>query len=182
MDRADPSLLAGSVQCQTGRDTLPVWPGLLVCGVVFGGIQFYWSNYRTAALVDIIGGMVTLLVLTLFFKVWQPTKIWRYPASRAEAQAHRVTLTGTGPARVVAVPAARGVRRTVGNAAGEEGARHDHLLESPVPGLHHAGHPRRRRWSISRRAEPALFDFAWLSAVGTATFFAGLIAGPLLGL
>jgi lactate permease len=30
--------------------------------------------------------------------------------------------------------------------------------------------------------EPALFDFAWLSAVGTATFFAGLISGPILGL
>jgi lactate permease len=27
-----------------------------------------------------------------------------------------------------------------------------------------------------------VFDFAWLSAVGTATFLAGLVAGPLLGL
>ena len=32
------------------------------------------------------------------------------------------------------------------------------------------------------QAEPAVFDLAWLSAIGTATFFAGLIAGPILGL
>ena len=31
-------------------------------------------------------------------------------------------------------------------------------------------------------AEPAVFDFAWLSGIGTATFFAGLLAGPVLGL
>jgi lactate permease len=31
-------------------------------------------------------------------------------------------------------------------------------------------------------AESAIFDIAWLSSVGTASFIAGLIAGPLLGL
>jgi lactate permease len=31
-------------------------------------------------------------------------------------------------------------------------------------------------------AESAISDIAWLSAVGTATFFAGLISGPILGL
>ena len=30
--------------------------------------------------------------------------------------------------------------------------------------------------------EPAIFDWAWLSGAGTATFFAGMIAGPILGL
>ncbi|MCP5112775.1 MAG: L-lactate permease, partial [bacterium] len=30
--------------------------------------------------------------------------------------------------------------------------------------------------------EPAFFDIAWLSAVGTGTFLAGLISGPILGL
>jgi len=31
-------------------------------------------------------------------------------------------------------------------------------------------------------AEPAVMEFAWLSAVGTGTFLAGLLAGPMLGL
>ena len=30
--------------------------------------------------------------------------------------------------------------------------------------------------------EPAMLDVAWLATPGTATFIAGLIAGPLLGL
>ena len=37
------------------KDTMAVWPGLLACGVIFGGIQFFWSNYMGAALVDILG-------------------------------------------------------------------------------------------------------------------------------
>jgi lactate permease len=42
------------VLCKT-RDMLAVWPGLLVCGLTFGGIQFFWSNFMDSALVDILG-------------------------------------------------------------------------------------------------------------------------------
>src|SRR5882724_8877699 len=63
----------------TWSNTFAVWPGLAVCGGVFAAIQFYWSNFRDAALVDITGGMVTLIALTLFLKVWKPRQIWRYP-------------------------------------------------------------------------------------------------------
>ena len=55
------------------RQTLEVWPGLLACGITFGGIQFFWSNYMGASLVDILGGIGTLLLLAVFFKyVWSP--------------------------------------------------------------------------------------------------------------
>src|SRR5438477_2709064 len=58
------------------RDTLAVWPGLLACGVTFGSIQFFWSNFMDAALVDILGGIGTLLVLAVFFrKVWHPKDV-----------------------------------------------------------------------------------------------------------
>ena len=67
----------------TWANTFAVWPGLLVCGGVFAAIQFYWSNYQDSALVDIVGGMATLVALALFFKVWKPAKIWRYPAEPA---------------------------------------------------------------------------------------------------
>ena len=40
---------------------LEVWPGLVVCGGVAAAIQFYWSNFQDSALVDIVGGMVTLV-------------------------------------------------------------------------------------------------------------------------
>jgi lactate permease len=55
------------------RDTLAAWPGQLLCGVTFGGIQFFWSNFMDASLVDIAGGLITLLVMAFFFcKVWSP--------------------------------------------------------------------------------------------------------------
>ncbi len=64
--------------CKT-REVLAVWPGLLACGVTFGAIQFFWSNYINSALVDIMGGILTLLLLAFFFrKVWSPKQIWRY--------------------------------------------------------------------------------------------------------
>ena len=60
------------VLCKT-RDMLEVWPGLLACGVTFGSIQFFWSNYMGPSLVDILGGIGTLLLLAFFFrKVWSP--------------------------------------------------------------------------------------------------------------
>ena len=51
----------------------------------------------------------------------------------------------------------------------------------PVPGLHLLVVRRAARGGQTQ-AEPAVFELAWLSAIGTATFFAGVIAGPLLGL
>ena len=45
------------------RDTISVWPGLLVCGLVFGGLQFFWSNFVDYGLVDIVAGLGTLLAL-----------------------------------------------------------------------------------------------------------------------
>jgi lactate permease len=51
----------------------------------------------------------------------------------------------------------------------------------PVPGLHLLV-VREPPVVAKTQAEPAVFELAWLSAIGTATFFAGLIAGPLLGL
>ena len=66
------------------KDTMAVWPGLVACGVIFGSIQFFWSNFMGAALVDILGGIGTLLLLALFFhKFWSPKKTWRYAGETA---------------------------------------------------------------------------------------------------
>src|SRR6187431_218704 len=36
------------------RETLEVWPALLVSGASFAAMQFYWSNFQDAGLVDIV--------------------------------------------------------------------------------------------------------------------------------
>lgn len=162
------------------RDTLAVWPGCLVCGAVFASIQFYWSNFRDGALVDIVGGMGTLLALGLFFKVWKPARVWVYtgePPPQAKVRTHSglqilhawspflilsalVILWGMPPIKRVLDPT---------------------TLTLPVPGLH-LRVMRVPPVVAQPFAEPALFDFAWLSATGSATFIAGLISGPILGL
>lgn len=166
------------VQC-SWRDTITAWPGLLACGVGFALVQFAWSNYVDATLVDIMGGMITLLWLALFFKFWQPNPIWRYPGETAPARKHSHTafevLHAWSPFLILAVlvvcwglPA---IKSTLDQTS----------WKAPVPWLHNLV-LRQAPVVAVQHAEPAIFDFAWLSSVGTATWLAGMIAGPIQGL
>ena len=163
--------------------TLAVWPGLLLCGITFGSIQFFWSNFIDASLVDICGGIGTLLVLAFFFgKVWRPKQIWRYPGEPAVSPALYKEKLSFGRiirawspflllALFVVIWGTPSVAKVLDLAT----------WRLPVPGLH-LQVVRTPPVVAKQYAEPAIFDFAWLSTVGTGTFFAGLVAGPLLGL
>src|SRR5215216_1725604 len=54
------------------RETLEVWPALLVSGLSFAGMQFYWSNFQDIGLVDVVAAIFSLLVMVAFLKVWKP--------------------------------------------------------------------------------------------------------------
>lgn len=169
------------ILCKT-RDVLEVWPGLLVCGVTFGSIQFFWSNFMGSSLVDILGGIGTLLVLALFFgKVWQPARVWRIegeappPKKSAEKLGVGKILLAWSPflllAALVVLWGIPSVTRRLDLVSWKQ----------PVPGLHMQV-IRTPPVVPKEYAEPALFDISWLSTPGTGAFIAGLIAGPLLGL
>ena len=161
------------------RQTFSVWPAALLCGVVFASIQFYWSNFRDSALVDIVGGMATLLALALFFKVWKPKEVWSYPGElpTPTLRKHKVAaiLHAWSPFLLLTLFVILwGVPRI------------QHVLDKtsislPVPGLHNQV-IRMPPVVVQPHPEPAVFDFAWFSNTGTASFLAGLIAGPILGL
>ena len=162
------------------KNVFAIWPGLLLAGTLFAGIQFYWANYQDFGLVDIVGGMVTLIGLTLFLKVWKPKEVWRFPQEPAPTVSIRphtlpqivhawsgflllslfVVLTGV-PAVVTFLNATTPV--------------------IPVPGLHNLVF-RMPPVFPKPHAEPAIFDLTFLANSGTAAFLAGLIAGPVLGL
>jgi lactate permease len=55
------------------------WPAILVCGGSFAVIQFGLSNWHGPALVNIVGGIGSLVMLTVFLRFWQPKEIWRFP-------------------------------------------------------------------------------------------------------
>jgi lactate permease len=168
------------VLCKT-RDTMAVWPGLLACGVTFGGIQFFWSNFIDASLVDIAGGIGTLVLLALFFRfAWQPRKVWRYSGEgraikNTQGLGFRKVVKAWSPflllAALVVVWGVPSVTKMLDVVSWRQ----------PVPGLH-LQVMRMPPVVAKPYAEPAIFDISWMSTPGTATFIAGLIAGPLLGL
>src|SRR5690242_10174120 len=163
------------IRTMTGwRETLAVWPGALVCGFAFASIQFYWSNFRDSALVDIIGGMATILALALFFKVWKPKEIWHYPGEPPTPVLRRhktgAILHAWSPFLLLSLFV------IVWGVPSIQHALDKTSITLPVPGLHRQV-VRVPPVVPQPHAEPAVFDFAWFSNTGTATFLAGLIAG-----
>ncbi len=68
------------VRTMTGwRETLEVFPAIVVVGVSFAVTQFFWSNYVDSNLVDIMGGIVSIIATVAFLRFWKPRKIWRFP-------------------------------------------------------------------------------------------------------
>ena len=59
-----------------------VWPAVLVCGGTFAVVQYLWSNFVGVELVDIAGGLLSILALALFMRVWRPKETWDFPDSR----------------------------------------------------------------------------------------------------
>ena len=63
---------------------------MLVAGLSFAGMQFYWSNYQDIGLVDIVAAVFSLLVTMVFLKFWKPSKV--IPGSGTLAAAVRNIL------------------------------------------------------------------------------------------
>jgi lactate permease len=61
------------------RGLRAVWPAVLVCGGTFASVQFAWSNLVGVELVDIAGGLASIVVLALFCRVWRPSDDWSEP-------------------------------------------------------------------------------------------------------
>ena len=162
------------------REVFEVWPGLLLAGTAFAGVQFYWSNYRDFGLVDIVGGIFTLVVLTLFLKVWKPRRIWRFPLEPAPTIETRrysflqIVHAWTGFLLLSLFVVLAGVP-----AVADMLNRLSPVV--PVPGLHNLVF---RMPPVFPRPHPesAVFDLSLLANAGTSTFIAGLIAGPIMGL
>src|SRR5712692_2721372 len=60
------------------EETFEVLPAILVVGVSFALTQFFWSNYVDSNLVDIAGGVVSMVATVVFLRFWKPKKIFRF--------------------------------------------------------------------------------------------------------
>jgi lactate permease len=80
-----------------------VWPAVLVCGGSFAVVQFFWSNFVGPELVDIVGGLTSLIALALFCRAWKPNEVWEFPTVRLKADTTR-TVDTTRPRDVATRP------------------------------------------------------------------------------
>jgi len=66
-------------------ETFEVLPAILVVGFSFAITQFFWSNFVDSNLVDIMGGVVSIVATVAFLHLWKPKRIWRFDYDQAEA-------------------------------------------------------------------------------------------------
>ena len=172
-------------------ETFEVLPAILVVGGSFSLTQYLWSNHVDSNLVDIAGGIASLLATVVFLRFWRPKRVWRFAGEDA-APSRPGALPGSAPAA--------GQRHSAGQILKAwmpfailsgfvlvwglpvvKGAMN--RLTTPVwdvPYLHNA--VTRAAPVVSKLTpEAARYDFNWLSATGTGCFFAAIVAGLLLG-
>src|SRR5438445_160577 len=89
------------------RETFEVLPAILVVGFSFALTQFFWSNHVDSNLVDIMGGVASIIATIIFLRLWKPKKIWRFDydeqaapllptAESARYDFNWLSATGTG--------------------------------------------------------------------------------------
>ncbi|HSQ19329.1 MAG TPA: L-lactate permease, partial [Blastocatellia bacterium] len=182
------------------RETFEVLPAILVVGISFAATQFVWSNFIDSNLVDIAGGLVSLISTVFFLRFWRPRRIWRFD----DEQAHPAAGGAAAPLPRAATSGNPGSHRPVQIARawmpfmvltlfvllwGLPSIK-TILNESTTPAFDRGG------WdvpmlhlAVTRSApvvskpepEKAKFDFNWLTATGSACFIAAIFAGTLLG-
>src|SRR5436309_7756366 len=89
-------------------ETFEVLPAILVVGVSFSLTQYFWSNHVDSNLVDIAGGVVSLVATVLFLRFWQPKRIWRLKHERADAGQQQVSAHAVNGSVLQAQSAASG--------------------------------------------------------------------------
>lgn len=171
------------------RGVKETWPAVLVGGGSFAIVQFLTANYIGPELPDITSAIVSLIALTLFLKVWQPKRIFRFTPEAGEQGAAAVPaapVSSGAPLTAVAVIKAWSpfiiltAMVTVWSikpfkalfAAG--GPLAATVINIPVPFLHNLVE---KTPPVVTAAAPygAVYTFNWLLATGTAILIAALI-------
>jgi lactate permease len=165
------------------RGVVGVWPALVVCGGSFALVQFAVANYHGPWLVDVAGGVVSLVCLAVFLRFWQPREIWLFPdESRPTVEAAATTLHQYRRGEVISAWVPWVLLTAFVFAWGlplvkawlEPGT-----LSWAVPELHEAVQ-RTRPVVAQAHTEPAVFKLNLLSATGTGIFLAALVSAVWL--
>lgn len=166
------------------RGVKETWPAVIVAGGSFAIAQFLSSNFLGPELPDIISSLASLISLTLFLRIWQPVRIFRFsetesphagqPVKRQKYTTGQVVrawmpfLFLTATVTVWSIPPFKAL-------FAKGGALAESVLSLPVPGLD--GWVTRMPPVVAQPSSwPAIFKLDLLSATGTAILVAALVA------
>ena len=165
------------------RGVVGVWPALLVCGGSFALVQCLVANLHGPTLVDVAGGLVSLIALALFLRVWQPRSIWKFQEEGNQPTANSSQQTAVGSRHYT--------NRQIFNAwvpwifltafvfcwglPDVKEALGATSLKTDLPALHEVI---ARDYPVvaKRKAEEAVYDFNWLGATGSGIFLAAIVS------
>jgi lactate permease len=160
------------------RETWQVWPALLVSGVSFAGMQFYWSNFQEPGLVDIVSAIFSLLVMVAFLKFWKPAEVIPVSGQLATSTRQHSTvavLKGWSPFIIASILIFLSGLPAL--------ARHVTFdaLRMPMPYLHNAVLKMPPVAPVPT-PEDATVNLNFIAIPGTTIFIAAVIAALLAGL
>jgi lactate permease len=176
------------------RATLEIWPALLVCGGSFAVVQCLTANLHGPWLVDVAGGIVSLVSLALFLRFWQPSQTWHFSdeppvAAAKHAYTRRQVASAWMPWALLTVfvflwglPSIKqqlgaptpDMRKAFTDSA-DTVLAHPTLVSVKVPALHRQV-ARTPPVVAKEEVEAAVHEFPWLSATGTGIFLAALLS------
>jgi lactate permease len=155
-----------------------VLPAALVCGITFAGMQLTISNLVGPQLTDILSSLAAITALVLLFRVWKPRDSFvlegvEVAAARPASHSGKELLEAWGAyALLVVAVVLWGIVRV-------KTALDHYTISFSWPGLHNQV---QRVPPIAPHAAPypAIYNFTWLSASGTACFLAAVLAAFLV--
>ncbi len=161
------------------RDTFAVWPALVVSGLSFASMQFYWSNFQDNSLVDVVSALFSLLVMVAFLKFWKPvTVLENARTEKSEIPRQHSTaavLKGWSPFLLASVFIFIFGLPAINKHLSFDG------LKQPMPLLHNAVF-KIPPVAPAPMPEAAIADLNITSLPGTAIFIGTIISALLLGL
>lgn len=183
------------------RGVLGCAPAILVSGGSFAALQFLMANFHGPGLVDVVGGIGSMIALTVFLRFWQPRDTWRFADERAADETAKADTTppqapltrqqliyAWGPWAILSImvflwgwPSFKSQL----NGGDPKNPNAFAAIAKPsfeVPGLHNlvyrTGPVAPVPPGSTRAAEPekAVYEFNWLSTTGTGIFLAAVLS------
>ena len=151
-----------------------VWPVTVVAGVSFGVAQLLMSNWHGPMLVDIVGGLVSMISVALLLMVWQPKDVEK-PAEGHETSERvlkRAWLPWLILTSIVFIWSQPGTKKTLDDIFSRD---------IPVASLHNAIMRTPPVVPADAKPEEALYKLNLLSVTGTGILIAAIISGFVMG-